>query len=46
MHGAHAGPPKGNVNARKHGGYSAETKFAARYLRALATLIRGEGIDR
>lgn len=33
------GAPIGNRNAHKHGGYSAKTKAAARYLRTLARLV-------
>ncbi|WP_413541439.1 hypothetical protein [Sphingopyxis sp. P8] len=40
MHGGKgSGAPVGNSNARKHGGYSAQTKAAARYLRELARLV-------
>lgn len=36
MHGGtNPGAPKGNRNARRHGGYSAETMAAARYLKAV-----------
>uniref|UniRef100_UPI003C2DA054 HGGxSTG domain-containing protein n=1 Tax=Altererythrobacter segetis TaxID=1104773 RepID=UPI003C2DA054 len=42
MHGGtNPGAPKGNRNARKHGGYSAETKAAARWLKAMARLVDG-----
>ena len=41
MHGGtNPGAPKGNCNARKHGGYSAKTKAAARCLKAMARLVR------
>ena len=41
MHGGtNPGAPKGNGNARKHGGYSAKAKAAARYLREIARLVR------
>ena len=40
MHGgANPGAPKGNRNARKHGGYSAATKQAVRRLRKLAKFV-------
>jgi hypothetical protein len=39
MHGGtNPGAPIGNRNARKHGGYSAETKAAVRLLKAYARL--------
>jgi len=31
---------KGNQNARKHGGYSAKTLEAMRYVKAIARLVR------
>ncbi|WP_414826692.1 HGGxSTG domain-containing protein [Altererythrobacter sp. Root672] len=41
MHGGtNAGPPKGNMHARKHGGYSAKTKAAARYIIGIARIVR------
>ena len=41
MHGGtNPGAPKGNRNARKHGGRSAEVMSAARYLREIARLVR------
>ena len=41
MHGGKSpGPPKGNSNAWKHGGRSAKTMQAVRYLRELARLVR------
>lgn len=41
MHGGtNLGAPIGNRNARKHGGYSAKTMAAARYLRMMARLVR------
>ncbi|WP_407644392.1 hypothetical protein [Erythrobacter insulae] len=41
MHGGtNPGAPKGNQNARKHGGYSAQTKEAMRYVKAIARLVR------
>ena len=40
MHGGtNPGAPRGNCNARKHGGYSAKTMAAARYLRTIARII-------
>ncbi len=40
MHGGtNPGAPEGNVNARKHGAYSAKAKAAAQYLRAMARLV-------
>lgn len=40
MHGGtNPGPPKGNRNAWKHGGRSAETIAAVRYVKAIARLI-------
>jgi hypothetical protein len=41
MHGGtNPGAPRANRNARKHGGYSAKAKAAARYLSAIARLVR------
>lgn len=41
MHGGKgSGAPKGNRNAWKHGGRSAETVAAVRYLKAIAQLVR------
>lgn len=41
MHGGtNPGTPKGNQNARKHGGYSAKTKEAVRFLKAVAKIVR------
>ncbi|PSO12159.1 MULTISPECIES: HGGxSTG domain-containing protein [unclassified Sphingobium] len=41
MHGGtNPGAPKGNGNARKHGGRSAETIAAVRYLKGIARLVR------
>ena len=41
MHGGtNPGAPKGNRNARKHGGYSATTKAAVRYVKAIARIVR------
>jgi len=41
MHGGtNPGAPVGNHNARKHGGYSAKTKAAVRYLKMIARLVR------
>jgi len=41
MHGGtNQGAPKGNHNARKHGGYSAKTKAAVHYVKAIARLVR------
>lgn len=43
MHGGKgSGAPRGNRNARKHGGYSAKTLEAVRYLKAIARLVRDE----
>lgn len=40
MHGGNnPGAPVGNGNARKHGGYSAKTKAAVRYLKEMSRLI-------
>ena len=41
MHGGtNPGAPIGNRNARKHGGYSAKTMAAARYLKMIARLVQ------
>ena len=41
MHGGtNPGAPRGNQNARKHGGYSAKTLEAVRYVKAMARLVR------
>lgn len=41
MHGGtNPGAPKGNQNARKHGGYSAKTLEAVRYVKAIARMVR------
>ena len=41
MHGGtNPGAPLGNQNARKHGGYSAKTKAAVNYLKAIAKIVR------
>lgn len=41
MHGGtNPGAPKGNQNARKHGGYSAKALEAVRYVKAIARLVR------
>jgi hypothetical protein len=41
MHGGPSpGAPKGNRNAWKHGGRSAATEAAVRYLKALARLVK------
>lgn len=41
MHGGtNSGAPKGNRNARKHGGYATQAKLAARYLSVVARLLR------
>jgi hypothetical protein len=37
----HSVAPQGNRNAWKHGGYSAKTMAAARYLKGIAGLLRG-----
>lgn len=40
MHGGtNPGPPKGNRNAWKHGGRSADTIAAVRYVKAIARLL-------
>jgi uncharacterized protein YjcR len=45
MHGGtNPGAPKGNRNARKHGGYSAATKAAMREMRELARLLDTEAL--
>ena len=41
MHGGKgSGAPIGNRNARKHGGYSAKTKEAVRFIKSIARLVR------
>lgn len=41
MHGGtNPGPPKGNSNAWKHGGRSAETIASVRFLKSIAGLIK------
>jgi len=41
MHGGtNPGTPVGNRNAWKHGGYSANTMAAARFLKAVARIVR------
>jgi uncharacterized protein YjcR len=41
MHGGtNPGAPRGNHNARKHGGYSAKTLEAVRLVKALARIVR------
>jgi hypothetical protein len=41
MHGGNSpGAPIGNKNARKHGGYSAKTMAAVRYLKTIARLVK------
>jgi hypothetical protein len=41
MHGGKSpGPPKGNINAWKHGGYSAEAIKLRRFVQALARLAK------
>jgi uncharacterized protein YjcR len=43
MHGGtNPGAPKGNRNAWKHGGRSAKAENAARYLKTIARLVRGD----
>ena len=39
-HGAAGGAPKGNRNALKHGGYSAETRALKREIQGLARMVR------
>lgn len=40
MHGGtNPGAPSGNRNARKHGGYSAEAKATAQFLKEIARLV-------
>ena len=40
MHGGtNPGAPKGNRNAHKHGGYSAKTKAAVRFLKDIAKIV-------
>lgn len=44
MHGGtNPGAPKGNSNARKHGGYSAKSKAAVAYLKEIARLVQETG---
>ena len=40
MHGAAGGAPKGNQNALKHGGFTAETIALKREIQALARMAR------
>jgi uncharacterized protein YjcR len=40
MHGAGGGAPKGNRNAMKHGGFTAETIALKREIQALARIAR------
>jgi uncharacterized protein YjcR len=40
MHGAGGGAPKGNRNAMKHGGFTAETIALKREIQALARMAR------
>jgi uncharacterized protein YjcR len=40
MHGAGGGPPKGNRNAHKHGGFTAEELELKRQISALARMTR------
>jgi uncharacterized protein YjcR len=40
MHGAAGGAPKGNRNALKHGGFTAETRALKREIQALARMAR------
>jgi glucans biosynthesis protein len=40
MHGAGGGPPRGNRNALKHGGFTAETLAMKREISALARMAR------
>ncbi|GAC1433526.1 MAG: hypothetical protein NVSMB6_31060 [Burkholderiaceae bacterium] len=41
MHGGtNPGAPEGNQNARKHGGYSAKTKEAVRFIKSIARIVR------
>jgi len=43
MHGGKgSGAPKGNRNAWKHGGRTAEARAAARWLRAIAKVMNAE----
>jgi glucans biosynthesis protein len=37
--------PKGNRNAHKHGGYSAETKAKLRYVEELARIVQDANTD-
>jgi len=44
MHGGKgSGAPEGNRNAWKHGGRSADTMAAARYMREIARLVQETG---
>ena len=40
VHGAGGGAPKGNRNAMKHGGFTAETLALKREIQALARMAR------
>lgn len=40
--GTNPGAPKGNRNAWKHGGRSAEAERAASYIKMIARLVRDE----
>jgi len=40
MHGAAGGAPRGNRNALKHGGFTAETLALKREIQALAQMAR------
>ena len=40
MHGAAGGAPKGNRNALKHGGFTAETLALRKRVQALAQMAR------
>ena len=40
MHGAGGGAPKGNRNAMKHGGFTAETLALKKQISALARMAR------
>jgi uncharacterized protein YjcR len=40
MHGAGGGAPRGNRNALKHGGFTAETIALKREIQALARMAR------
>jgi len=43
MHWLNPGAPAGNRNARKHGGYSAKAKAAARFLESIARALQDPG---